>query len=77
MLSARWWSLCSGVGITKSIAPVPFFPNFPALLQHTLAIEDHVYFWQVSPQLSCGDACQIWMRFNEFDSHFCKIEHFS
>ena len=26
-----------------------------------LDIEHHVHIWQVSPQLSCGDTCEIWM----------------
>ena len=29
------------------------------LSKHTLAIESHIYIWQVSPQLSCGGTCQI------------------
>ena len=30
-----------------------------------LDIEHHVNIWQVSPQISSGNTCQIWMRFNE------------
>ena len=37
------------------------FPNFSALWINRLVVEYHVYIWQVSPQLSCGDTCQIWM----------------
>ena len=37
----------------------------------------HVNIWQVSPQLSCGDTCQIWMWFREFNRYFCKIENFA
>ena len=40
--------------VTKPISSVPFFPNFSALAKRTLTIENHVYVWQVSPQLSCG-----------------------
>ena len=47
-----------GWGVTKPISSVPIVS---ALRIHTLAIEYHVYIWQVSPQLSCGDTCQIWM----------------
>ena len=42
-----------------------------------LAIEYHIYIWQVSPQLSCSDACQIWMWFKESNRYFCKIENFA
>ena len=42
-----------------------------------LAIDYHVYIWQMSPQLSCGDTCQIWMWFKGSSSYFCKIENFA
>ena len=42
-----------------------------------LAIEYHNYIWQVLPQLSCGDTCQIWMWFKESDRYFCKNENFA
>ena len=31
----------------------------------------------MSPQLSCGDTCQIWMWFRESNRYFCKIENFA
>ena len=31
----------------------------------------------ITPQLSCGDTCQIWMWFNEWNSRFCTIENFA
>ena len=68
--------------IVQGVVPLlsswlPYFPNFSALSKHTLDIEYHVYIWQVSPQLSCGDTCQIWMWFNESKRYFCKIENFA
>ena len=51
------------------------FPNLTSLWKHTLAIEYHVYIWQVSPQPSCGDTCQIWMWFKESKKYFCKIKN--
>ena len=39
-------------GGTKAISSVLLFSDFSALLKYTLAIEYHVYIWQVSPQLS-------------------------
>ena len=47
------------------------------LSKQTLAIEYHVYIWQVSPQLSCADTRQIWMWFRESNRYFCKIENFA
>ena len=41
------------------------------------AIEYHVHIWQVLPQLSCGDTCQIWMWFKDCDRYFCEIENFA
>ena len=40
-----------------------------------LAIEYHVHIWQVSPQLSCGDACQILMWYKEPNRYFGRIEN--
>ena len=31
----------------------------------------------MSPQLGCGDTCQIWMWFEESNRYFCKIEKFA
>ena len=42
-----------------------------------LDIEYHVYIWQVSPQLSCGDSCQIWMWFKGSNSYIYKVENFA
>ena len=66
-----------GVGVTKPIFSVPLFSTFPSLSKQTLAIEYRVHIWQVSPQLSCGDTCQIWMWFGESNRYFCKIENFA
>ena len=66
-----------GWGLLSHISPFRYFPIFSALLKHTLPTEYHIYIWQVSPQLSCGDTCQIWMGFIESNSDFCKIENFA
>ena len=42
-----------------------------------LGIEYHVYIGQVSPQLSCGDTCQICMWFKESNRYFFKIKSFA
>ena len=66
-----------GWGLLSQFSPFRYFPHFPLLSKQTLAIEYHVYIWQVSPQLSCGDTCQIWMWFKESNRYFCKIENFA
>ena len=40
-----------------------------------LAIEYHGHIWQVSPQLSCVDICQIWMWYKEYHRYFGRIEN--
>ena len=66
-----------GWGLLSQFSQFRYFPHFPLLPKQTLAIEYHVYIWQVSPQLSCGDSCQIWMWFRESNRYFCKIENFA
>ena len=66
-----------GVGVLNQFPPFRYFPHFSPQSKHTLAIEQHVYIWQVSPQFSCDDACQIWMWLKESNWYFCKIENFA
>ena len=66
-----------GWGLLSQFSPFRYFPHFPLLSKQTLAVEYHVYIWQVSPQFSCGDTCQIWMWFKESNRYFCKIENFA
>ena len=33
---------------------------------------NHIHIWQVSPQLSCGDTCQIWIRYLKVSPQFHK-----
>ena len=66
-----------GWGLLRQFLPFRYFPIFLALSKHTLDIEYYVYIWRVSPQLSCGDTCQIWMWFKESNSYLCKIENFA
>ena len=40
-----------------------------------LVIEYHVHIWQVSSQLICGDTCQIWMWYKEYNRYFGRIEN--
>ena len=75
----QWdWPTCyQGWGLLSQFSPFRYFPHFPLLSKQTLAIEYHVYIWQVSPQLSCNDTCQIWMWFRESNRYLCKIENFA
>ena len=66
-----------GWGLLSQFPPFHYFPNFSVLSKQTLVIECHVYIWQVSPQLGCGDTFQIWMWFEEHDMYFCHIENFA
>ena len=38
-------------------------------------MECHVHIWQMSPQLSCRDICQIRMWFENSNMCFCKIKY--
>ena len=67
----------AGVGVTKPISSVPLFSEILVMSEETLAIEYNVYIWQVSPQLSCGDICQIWLWFEKSNMYFCHIEYFA
>ena len=67
-------SVLLGLGLLSQFPPFRYFPKFAALWKYTLDIKYHVYIWQVSPQLSWGDTCQIWMLFKEPNSYFCKMK---
>ena len=67
----------TGWGLLSQFPPFRYFPNFSESQKHALPIEYHAYIWQVSPQLSCGDTCQIWMWSKEYNRYFCKIENFA
>ena len=66
-----------GWGLLSRFPSFRYFPNYSAWSKHTLDIEYHVYIWQVSPQLSCDDTCQIWKWFKESNRYFWKIENFA
>ena len=80
--SAKWRPFCLGLnvlttcGVTKPISPVPLSSYFSTLSKHTLSIDHHIDIWQATPQLSCGDACPIWMWFKESNWYFCWIKNF-
>ena len=69
---------CSGVGVTKLISYIPLFSEFFSIVKthDSCWISRSCYIWQVSPQLSCGDTCQIWTWFMEYNGCFYKIDIF-
>ena len=48
-----------GWGLLSQFPPFLYFLHFSPLSKPGLCVKYRVYIWQVSPQLSCGDACQI------------------
>ena len=66
-----------GWGLLSQFPPFRYFTNFSSLSKHTLTVKYRVYIWQVSPQLSCGDTCKIWMWFEESNMYFYMIENFT
>ena len=61
-----------GWGLLSQFPSLRYFPNLSSLSKHTLPVKYRVYIWQVSPQLSCGDTCQIWMWFEESTCIFAR-----
>ena len=52
-----------GWGWLNQFTPFHYHPNSSVLSKHALAIKYQGNIWQVSPQLSYGDTCQIWTWF--------------
>ena len=66
-----------GWGLLSRFPPFRYFPDISTSPKYMLAIEYHVHFGQVLPQLSCGDTCQIWIWSRECNKYFCEIENFA
>ena len=66
----------SGWGLPSQFPPFRYFPKLSALSKHKLTIKYDVHFQQVSPQLTCGDTCQIWTWFKVCDVLLWQIEFF-
>ena len=58
--------------LLSQFPPFRWFPNFTRSAKHTLTIACHVYNWRVSPHLSYGDTCQIWMWFEQPSRYFAR-----
>ena len=48
-------------GLLKLCLLISLQRKFSILQKYWLDSWSHFHIWQVSPQLSCGDTCQIWM----------------
>ena len=66
-----------GWGLLRQFPLFRYFSHFPSLSKQKLALEYRIYIWQVLPQLSCCDTCQIWMWLKESNRYFYKIENFT
>ena len=77
-ISDKWiyrWSGGGGGGgaLLNQCLPFHYFPSFAESSKYWLPVEYQINIWQVSPLLSCGGICHIWMWFNEFNMYFGKI----
>ena len=73
----HWHMVVQGWGLLSQFSPFRYFPNFSASPKYMLAIVYRVHIWQVLPQLSCGDTCQIWMWCKWSNRYFDRIENFA
>ena len=60
----------TGVWVAKLI-----YVSFLEWTKHWLSIAYLIHIWQVSPQLSFGDVCQIQVWIKSFERHFWKIRN--
>ena len=49
-----------GWGLLKLRSLISPLAKFSILQKYLLYYLHHIHIWQVSPQLSCGNTCQIW-----------------
>ena len=87
-VSIVYSTVCSGADQRKhqrsaSLAIVRGIQRWPVISPHKgpvtrkmFPLDDVTMIWQVSPQLSYGDTCQIWTWFDEFDIYFCNTINF-
>ena len=65
-------SLHESAGLFSQYISFCHFSDLSSLSRHWISIEHSLFIWHVSPQLSCGDTCQIWMWFKYLTSHFIR-----
>ena len=64
------YAVLLGWGLQSQFSVLTWFSRFSESSECCLPFDIHI--WQVSPQLSCGDTCQIWMWFKAFNGYWCK-----
>ena len=65
-------SLHESAGLFSQYISFCHFSDLSSLSRHWTSIDHSLFIWHVSPQLSCGDTCQIWMWFKYLTSHFIR-----
>ena len=63
------WGLLKLRSLISPLQKISIYHNSRS---HTL---HHVHIWQVSPQLSCGDTCQIWTSYFIVNVYFDSAEN--
>ena len=73
-LVLHWQEGGQGWGLLKlrsSISPKAKFLISQKYLLHSL---NHIHIWQVSPQLRCGNTCQIWTCYSITNMYYGDVE---
>ena len=60
----KFLSIYLGWGLLKLRSLISPWAKFSILQKYLLYSLNHIHIWQMSPQLSCGDTCQIWTRYS-------------
>ena len=63
-----------GWGLLKLRSLISPQANFSILPKYLLDYLHHIHIWQVSPQLSCGNTCQIWTWYTIANMYFGDAE---
>ena len=58
-------------GFLKPISFFSLLSTFSELAKYCVLIEYRVPIWEISPQLSCGDTCQIWTLLKGLKRYIC------
>ena len=57
-------------GLLKLCSLISLLGKFSISQQRMLESSNHIDIWQMSPQLSCSDICQIWTRYSIGNRYF-------
>ena len=62
------------VGLLSKFSPLSYFARFSGWSKYRSPTKHHIYIYQLSPQLSCGDTWQIWRWFKGYYVYFYKVK---